>query len=134
MAIKLWWDTNITLTNTSFSVNSSDKIAVPLFTATSGGSYRFEWDLQDSGVMSTSLNINSTPKQIWTYYDTVSHHVSYEFTLVTWDVVGMETTWHWAGSNLTVTRYADEIKGIYVWEWTVREVYVGTTKVRPLTN
>lgn len=118
MAIKLWGNTNITLTNTSFVGDVyPGKKTVPLFTAASNWTYYFEWDLQDSGTIAVSLNINSTPKEIWTYYDSVSHHISYEFTLVTWDVVEIEVSWYWTGSNLTVTKYADEPKEIFVWEW-----------------
>jgi hypothetical protein len=124
MAIKLWWNTNITLTNTSFVGDVyPGKKSVPLFTAASNWTYYFEWDLQDSGTIAVSLNINSTPKEIWTYYDSVSHHVSYEFTLVTWDVVEIEVSWYWTGSNLTVTRYADDPKEIFVWEWTLVDDY-----------
>lgn len=118
MAIKLWGNTNIALTNTSFVGDVyPGKKSVPLFTAASNWTYYFEWDIQDSGTIAVSLNINSTPKEIWTYYDSVSHHVSYEFTLVIWDVVEIEVSWYWTGSNLTVTRYVDEPKEIFVWEW-----------------
>ena len=124
MAIKLWGNTNIALTNTSFVGDVyPGKKSVPLFTAASNWTYYFEWDIQDSGTIAVSLNINSTPKEIWTYYDSVSHHVSYEFTLVTWDVVEIEVSWYWTGSNLTVTKYADEPKEIYVWEWTLVDDY-----------
>lgn len=125
MAIKLWGNTNITLTNTSFTVANGGypAMVVSLFTASSAWNYHFEWDLLDSGVMSVSISINSTPKEIWSYYDGVTHHVTYEFTLAVWDIVTLEASWNWTGSNLTVTRYADEPKEIFVWEWTPVDDY-----------
>lgn len=124
MAIKLWWDTNITLTNTSFDISGATQdVVVPLFTATSDWTYYFEWDLQDGRSMSTLIRVNNTAKDIWTYWDGVVHHVNCEFTLVTWDVVQILTAGTWQGRNFTVVRYADEIKEIYVWEWNLVNDY-----------
>ena len=125
MAIRLWWDTNITLINTSFTVvdGGYPPMVVSLFTAASAWNYHFEWDLLDSGNIAVSISINSTPKEIWSYYDGVTHHVTYEFTLAVWDIVTLEAAWNWTGSNLTVTRYADNPKEIFVWEWTPVDDY-----------
>lgn len=124
MAIKLWWDTNITLTNTSFSCStwpSDPAMIVALFTVVSAWNYRFEWNFTGNSAMTVALSINGTNKEMWIVIWT--QNWTYDFTAEVWDVITLEASGSGSGSNLSVVRYADEIKEIYVWEWTLVDDY-----------
>lgn len=124
MAIKLWWDTNITLANTSFSCSTwwwDPAMIVSLFTVASAWNYHFEWNFTGNSAMTVALSINGTNKEIWIVIWTQSQ--TYDFTAEVWDVITLEASGSGSGSNLSVVRYADEIKEIYVWEWTLVDDY-----------
>lgn len=124
MAIKLWWDTNITLTNTSFSCSTwwwDPAMIVSLFTVASAWNYHFEWNFTGNSVMTVALSINGANKEIWIVIWT--QNWTYDFTAEVWDVITLEASGSGSGSNLSVVRYADEIKEIYVWEWNLVNDY-----------
>lgn len=124
MAIKLWWNTNITLTNTSFSCSTwwwDPAMIVSLFTVASAWNYHFEWNFTGNSAMTVALSINGTNKEIWIVIWTQNQ--TYDFTAEVWDVITLEASGSGSGSNLSVVRYADEIKEIYVWEWTLVNDY-----------
>lgn len=124
MAIKLWWDTNITLTNTSFSCSTwwwDPAMIVSLFTVASAWNYHFEWNFTGNSVMTVALSINGANKEMWIVIWT--QNWTYDFTAEVWDVITLEASGSGSGSNLSVVRYADEIKEIYVWEWNLVNDY-----------